>query len=641
MKDAPANPIRKRQSLTLWMTALVLILGGTLGAVFVQTSVGKAQAGAFCTTAGCNLAVRCFGTPIPPSDNGQATPTMTPTIPTATDTTTTPAASPASVTLPRCALCPLGITSDTSTPTIATDGVTPTATPATPDADAVPPGCMLCPPGAISPAATPTMTTDGTILPTSDVGTLPPPFMPPIIYATPTLTPATTTTPDADTSVMLPNCQLCPAGMTSPTTTPTPNTMGIDTPTATTDTSSSLPAMCSPCPLTATGQSATPTATDTGALPSACTPCSTATATADANPTGAADTPAAMDAGAGSPYGITTIHADGTLVSQLHQLNICWTRLQMDETSIQPSPGVFNWSGLDQAVATLNAAGIHIDFPLRCFGGACFSNPTLPTPAQMAAYATAVASRYDGRHGHGRIDAFEVGNEEYDFFSPGVYGPILQAGYLAIKSVYPDALVGMYGTYRPSLQHLQAVMSAIANGYSQYLDFANFHYYVHGDNPSISQGDIPSLNQAIQAIHAILPNKPIWLTEVGWPTSPLPGISAVSPAVQAEYLRYVMDTAASSGIVQRVFWFTLDYGNQPDSIYPQNGGPLPAFTLLQQYVQQYPLWTASASSVVSSSSGNMSSGAPQPMPTVVPMPVNLPPPSVNDNGNVPSLGPMP
>jgi hypothetical protein len=293
---------------------------------------------------------------------------------------------------------------------------------------------------------------------------------------------------------------------------------------------------------------------------------------------------------AASPYGFTTIHADDQLVTDYRQLNVCWVRLQVHEDTIQTSPGVYNWGNLDAAVARLNAAGIHIDFPLECFGGSCFSQPVLPTVAQMTSYATAVATRYDGKHGHGKIDAFEIGNEEYDFFSPAAYGPLLKAGYQAIKAVYPDAPVGMYGMYRQSLTHIQAVMHAIANGYSNYLDFANFHYYAHGGDPRVSANDHPSFNEEWQTIHSILPDKPIWVTEVGWTTRPLGGtMQVVSPQTQSDYLQYVTQQAAASGVIQRIFWFTIDYGNQGDTVYPPSG-PKPAFYMLKALVQQHPRW---------------------------------------------------
>lgn len=292
----------------------------------------------------------------------------------------------------------------------------------------------------------------------------------------------------------------------------------------------------------------------------------------------------------GSPYGFTTIHADAQLVSAYSALKVCWVRLQIHESDLQTAAGGYDWSRVDAAVSLLNAAGIHIDFPIQCFGGSCFSNPTLPTVAQLAQYAGALASRYDGRHGHGLIEAFEIGNEEYDFFPPAVYGPLLKAGYQAIKAVYPSALVGMYGIYRSFLPHIQAVLGTlVSGGYANYFDFANFHYYAHGGDPHLSTADHPSFDAEWQAVHALLPAKPIWVTEVGWTTTPLPGIQSVPPQTQASYLVYVTRQAADSGVVQRIFWFTLDYGTQGDSIDPPTG-PQPAYWLLQAFIQQRPTW---------------------------------------------------
>lgn len=290
-----------------------------------------------------------------------------------------------------------------------------------------------------------------------------------------------------------------------------------------------------------------------------------------------------------SPYGFTTIRADTQLVSQYKQLNVCWVRLQVHVNNIRTSNGSYNWSSVDRMVKLLNAAGINIDFPIQCFGGSCFSQPRLPSVDELTQFATAVATRYDGKHGNGKINAFEIGNEEYDFYDPSVYGPLLKAGYQAVKAVYPTALVGMYGTYIPKLAHIQDVMNAIANGYSNYLDFANFHYYARGGDPRVSATDHPSFNDTVQVIRTILPNKPIWVTEVGWTTSSLPGIKSVSPETQATYLKYVTEAAATSNVVQKMFWFTINYGNQGDTIYPPSG-PRPAFYVLQTLVRQRPLW---------------------------------------------------
>src|SRR5215469_11416792 len=161
-----------------------------------------------------------------------------------------------------------------------------------------------------------------------------------------------------------------------------------------------------------------------------------------------------------SPYGFTTIHADEQLVTVYKQLNVCWVRYQYHWDKIEKSPGVYDWSVVDTAIQTMNRAGIHIDFAIQKTPGfhqtlTCYGTPYLPGPAEMAQFATIIATRYDGKHGHGKIDSFEIGNEEYDNHfvlssavseacrSAVVYGPVLEAGYKAIKAANPNALVGM------------------------------------------------------------------------------------------------------------------------------------------------------------------------------------------------------
>jgi Glycosyl hydrolase catalytic core len=291
-----------------------------------------------------------------------------------------------------------------------------------------------------------------------------------------------------------------------------------------------------------------------------------------------------------SPYGVTTIHADNQLLSDFHDLNIHWLRYQVIGYSI-------NWSTLDADIARLNAAGIHIDFSIHCIvGNDCWNNPPLPTPAQMASFAQQIATRYNGQPGSkGFIDAFEIGNEEFDFYQPNQYPPILQAGCRAVKAASPKALCGMYGTHLPNISHYTAVLTEIFNqGVGSSMDFMNFHYYVQGHDPAVGP---PSFDQLWQAYHSIASSHgfsqlPIWVTETGWITAPLPwNPTPLSPTTQTQYLQYMFDHARNSAhAVQRIFWFTLDYGDQGDSLDRTSTGRLPAFFTYQQYVKQYPTW---------------------------------------------------
>ena len=315
----------------------------------------------------------------------------------------------------------------------------------------------------------------------------------------------------------------------------------------------------------------------------------------------------------GSPYGFTTIHADQQLVTLYKQLNVCWVRYQYHWDKIEQSPGVYDWSQVDAAIQTMNAAGIHVDFAIQKVPDfhktqSCLGVPFLAGPVEMRQFATLIATRYDGKHGHGLIDAFEIGNEEYDnYYIKGnsqslacrdarYYGPVLEAGYQAIKAANPRALVGMFGMWYRNTDHIKTFMSDLfANGYGAYMDYMNFHFYSESD-PTVTNGNAPSFDGWWQMMHSIAsqygyPNKPIWVTEIGWPTT---GKGAgdtgfISPQAQAQYLQFIMNDAAQSGVIKKVFWFTINYGHQSDNIYPP-AGPLPAFQTYQAIVQRMPLW---------------------------------------------------
>lgn len=314
-----------------------------------------------------------------------------------------------------------------------------------------------------------------------------------------------------------------------------------------------------------------------------------------------------------SPYGFTTIHADPQLVTFYKQLNVCWVRYQYhwgkqgNKPGIETAPGVYNWGPVDAAIATMNAAHIHVDFAIQSaptwdLTQVCSADGQhfLPGPDELAKFATLLATRYDGKHGHGYIDSYEIGNEEYDnHFVPGLgnnqpcrsasyYAPVLKAGYQAIKAANPNALVGMFGLWWHYLPHIKDFTTYLfANGYGKYMDYMNFHYYHSSGDPSVTMGDDPSFDVEWQTMHNIatqygFANKPIWITETGWP-------DANAPA-QNQYLQYVMTEAAKSHVIQKVFWFTIDYGHQADNIYPDGGTPLPAFYTYQALVRRMPQW---------------------------------------------------
>ena len=300
-----------------------------------------------------------------------------------------------------------------------------------------------------------------------------------------------------------------------------------------------------------------------------------------------ADQSAMSSGGTTCPYGITTTQVTPNLIHDMNNLtgNLkgCWVRLQINAKSIGPDSSP-HWQTLDTAIHALHAAGIRIDAVLRCFGGNnCFQNPpVLPSQQQIESFASAVANRY-GKE----IDSYEILNEEYDNVARSQlpnYCSLLSAGYTTIKKINPNATVGTYGTYKMNATHLNAVIQALKSCSSS-MDYVNIHYYAGGGDPAGPGKGFLSFQQAITMLKNAL-NKPIWVTETGWPIS--------NPKI-VTYMKEELDEARTSGIVTHVFWYTLDFPqqnpHQPDDIhYSQT-----ALNTLQHYIAQYPDWPSQSS----------------------------------------------
>lgn len=326
--------------------------------------------------------------------------------------------------------------------------------------------------------------------------------------------------------------------------------------------------------------------------------------------------PGAVQYSTSGPYGftITTTNVTQQTINYLKQLHVTWLRYQLNWRSIEPQPNQIDWSLLDSVVAIANANGIHITFPIQnappwAKSTPCAGTHALPDPTQMALFASTLAQRYNGNNGHGFIDSYEIGNEEFDNIfdgtmqaslpcrQPSLYGPVLKAVYPAIKAQSPHALVGMFGLWWVNLPHIRSYMQWLyQNGYGTYFDFANFHYYICSDNPAQTVGDRPSFDLEWQTFHQIMSQygdsgKPIWLTETGWTTSDVhqKAQCIVSPQTQAQYMQYILNEAANSHVVQHVFWYTINTRNDGMSII-QSGAPLPGFYTMMGFVRNKPLW---------------------------------------------------
>ena len=273
-----------------------------------------------------------------------------------------------------------------------------------------------------------------------------------------------------------------------------------------------------------------------------------------------------------------------------------------------------------------------------------------PDPQNTKIFAQAVATRYNGKNGHGTIQAFEIGNEEYDSQNPNgssanAYNDRSPTSYInvlpvvapAIRAANPSALVGMCAIWWNQLPHVHDFLNAIYQASSTMknnFDYVNFHYYPFesGSSDMVDvdrwcwaaqpASTVPSFTQEWQALQAVMRangdgNKDIRVTEFGWYTTTNQSYrgteNLVTQDVQARNYFTLLESARLSGIVSHAFFWTLDYapakaainrdaaGNPISDAFSLvqvqyvNGQPqttyTTAFTMVKNYIASYPHWT--------------------------------------------------
>ena len=206
-----------------------------------------------------------------------------------------------------------------------------------------------------------------------------------------------------------------------------------------------------------------------------------------------------------NPYGFSVWGYQNRITAS----GLKWARVQRDWSSIETAPGVYSFGGMDADVAAANAAGVHITVPLQDDPSfhksqVCNGVNLFPSPSEMSVFATVMASRYNGRNGHGYVDSFEIGNEEWDGYWGGswantlpcraanYYGPVLISGYQAVKAQSPNALFGMFGMWWVNTPHIQSYMTWLyPTGHGSSMHAAYSPYFPVG-NPACTSGNTPS-----------------------------------------------------------------------------------------------------------------------------------------------------
>ena len=182
--------------------------------------------------------------------------------------------------------------------------------------------------------------------------------------------------------------------------------------------------------------------------------------------------------------------------------------------SIEPKAGEWKFEHFDNVVADAERYGLKI-LPILDYGPNqnAYKGTSWDNLDAWLRYAKTVAARYKGR-----IDVIEVWNEEDINWKPKVdadqYAAFFKATSIAIKEVDPSIRVMMGGTAGGHVETIEAIYRA---GAGEWMDIANIHHYSWPARPD------GALDSTIRAVRKVLAkhgdaNKPLWVTENGWPT---------------------------------------------------------------------------------------------------------------------------
>jgi cellulase (glycosyl hydrolase family 5) len=228
--------------------------------------------------------------------------------------------------------------------------------------------------------------------------------------------------------------------------------------------------------------------------------------------------------------------------------------------------------------------------------------------ADLTTFTKMLATRYNGRHGHGIVALWSVWNEpnlqlfltpQYagkKIVGPANYAKLFKAAYAGIKSGNSLSKVAIGETSaRGRDKPLAGVSASVAPGtFAKYLakvpglkfDAWAHHPYPTSPNlpptqkvryPNVTLSTLPTFEKDLtKFFHRSVP---VWITEYGHETKP-PDPHGVSYATQAKYAMQALNIAKNDPNVQMFIWFVFhDTAGNPwqSGLYTANGSQKPAY----------------------------------------------------------------
>lgn len=258
-----------------------------------------------------------------------------------------------------------------------------------------------------------------------------------------------------------------------------------------------------------------------------------------------------------SPFGVGTHYGqrrDTATMDVARQLGIANIRDEVSWPDVETQKGSYTYPAYAQTfMDKAHSLGL-TPLLIADYSNPLYDDGKTPTSSE----GQAAFGRYaDALVGHFGLNAVEVYNEFNGGFNngscgptPDCYLPLLKATNEAVKSDHPQAKVVGPATAGLPLDWIHRLLDL---GGLNYLDVVTIHPYRQPSPPESLGADLQSLREDIRN-HNNGNDKPIWITEMGWPTNEGSGTSEQQ---EADYVIRAQTTALANG-VSKFFWYDLE-----------------------------------------------------------------------------------
>ncbi|MBN2476249.1 MAG: beta-galactosidase [Pirellulales bacterium] len=296
-----------------------------------------------------------------------------------------------------------------------------------------------------------------------------------------------------------------------------------------------------------------------------------------------------------SPYGVCAHISRGDEhpvarreLQAMRAAGIAWVRTDFSWSGVERRPGDWDFAQLDETVDWAEAAGVEI-LPILDYD-VPWARPAHEHLDKWLVYVRRIVKRYKDR-----LRYWEVWNEPnlqqfwHDKPDPKAYAKMLRATYDAIKQIDPELVVLFGGTAEIPWSFIEGVYQS---GGAETFNVMNVHPYRYPAAPEQRPlyEDLLRLRRLMEKYGD--GDKPIWATEVGWPTHE--GPRGVSLPRQAQMLARCYLLSLQAG-VEVVFWYEFqapeeraDYNEHHFGIVHRDISPKPAYAAMAALTRARP-----------------------------------------------------